>query len=370
MFAVLQRGSLKRTRSPIGLDVQPIGARAAQLVTEGNVLRIARVTGWKSRNGESGPELSAGFVQRVARSLVQDGFKGRSLVAGLSSPDVELHAMEIPCEGEMQDEEKFSEAVRWELERVATLSGGDTVTSSWLLPKSRAVRTTAIGAIASAERVRAIDTLANAIGRDCERVDSTACALARLGAVIRRNPQHRVGDIWSVLDVGGRLLRLVVVIDDTPILVRTLSEGGESWTGEIASSLGISEENAEFHKHDHGIVKPGEAHDEAQARISTMIFDIVKPALIRVVDEIERSYEYAMRCFPDRAAGGVIVVGGGANLKGLDRFLARKLGVAVTTLDDIVREPDATLAVQPSQKLSINEFGCAIGLAIRPEDEA
>lgn len=164
------------------------------------------------------------------------------------------------------------------------------------------------------------------------------------------------------------MLRLLVAVDETPVLVRNLGTGGDSWTSSVAESLQLSSEAAEIHKCDYGIA-PRSEHDsnDPLSEIAGMIYKILRGDLDLVAAEIERSYEYIMRCYPDRPAGNVLLVGAGADLKGLDTFLAKKLGVNVTTLNQAVDQSDGALVYdQPSRK-SLNPFGAAIGLAIEPE---
>ncbi len=403
---VRRTGSKRAVVTPIGLDIGPRCLRAAQLERLGDRWRVVRVTTWERRESEMGTTVIEGFAKRIRRTLEQGGYRGRRVVAGLSIPEVELHPLEIPEHGELQMAEKFSEAARWELERVGNMEANEAVSSYWRLPSSKTSRATAMGAIARSTDVDAADKLVQALGLDCERVDATACALSRVGSAVRRGSDVDRREVWSVLDIGQRMLRLVLSVGEVPVLVRSLGQGSRSWTEGIAESLGLSVEAAEVHKRDHGIAPANpEASPDASAEIAAMIYNILRSDLEGVVGEIERSYEYVMRCYPELPAGGLLLVGGGADLKGLCTYLSKQLGVEVRSLTEVgstgideespqstqrkdeegvtqgstdtkseIRDPKSEIhnpqtwaGVTSGVRESLNPYGCAIGLAIEPE---
>ncbi|MEE9294756.1 MAG: cell division FtsA domain-containing protein [Phycisphaerae bacterium] len=371
--------------SPIGLDVGPRCLRAAQLGRVDGQWRILRLAQWNRREAETGTGISPGFARRIQQALDQDGFRGRRLVVGLSIPDVELHTLEIPDRGDLSDAGKFADAARWELQRVSGIAPEQAASGYWRVPAGDGTRTTARGAVARREDVVALCELARSTRLDCERVDATSCALSRLGSLLRRRSGADPQEVWSVLDVGSRMLRLVVAVGEVPVLVRNLGVGSQDWTRNVAESLQLSPEAAEIHKCDYGIatgslrvgargMNPA-AREDPSSQIAAMIFNILRGDLDLIVAEIERSYEYIMRCYPERPAGAVLLVGAGADLKGLDRYLAEQLGVDVTPLEQAVQQPDGSLIVDQiagarilsRTHQSLNAFGCAIGLAINTE---
>lgn len=368
-----------RSASPIGLDLSPTALRAAQLSGRGPAATITRLTAFPRREDERGQPASDGFAERVRRSLRQAEYLGTRAVAGLSVPDLELHALDLPDCGELQDAGSFADAARWETERVMGVPAGQAAVAYWRLPPSKATKTTAMGVAVRVDAVEGALDLSKQIGLECERVDAAACALARVGSLARRTGAAPSTGVWSVLDLGQRLTRQVVCVDDAPVLARTLGSGGSSWTESIAAALGVSAEAAETHKRDFGIATKGPSAvretgssdtppAEAEGQIAAMILSILRGNLENLAMEIERSYEYVLRCYPDRPPAGVLLVGGGADLRGLGGHFAKKLGVEVHTLDEVVRGGKAPLSVAPEIRESLNEFAVAIGLSIDPGD--
>jgi len=362
--------------SPIGLDFGPRHVRAAQLERSGDRWTLLRASCWAKRDDEADATTTEGFLQRVRRSMEHSPFQGRGVIGGLSVPEVEVHPLEIPEAGELQYEERFADAVRWEMQRFISIPLEQTAVDYWRIPRVAGSRTTAIGVAAKRTQVEALSHFADHLGWDCERVDATPCALARLGTLLRRRPGADPKAIWGVLDAGFRLLRLVVCVDEQPVLVRTLGNGGQAWTEAIASGLGLSIEAAEIHKQDHGIVGgasdkqnepiPGRDKPESSSQIGHMIHNILSPDLAAVVNEIERSYEYVMRCFPERNADELVLVGGGAQLRNLAGFLKQTLGIDVVRVEELVARADSPLTCDPASPKDLSSFAAAIGLAIDP----
>ncbi len=355
--------------SPIGLDIGPTVVRAAQLERrEERDWVVRRLTTIKRRDSETGITVSEGFSVRLRDTLREHGFQGYRVVAGLTTPEVELHSLELDAQGGMGD--KFANAVRWELERVMNSTETNTVTDYWKVPPTKMSRITAIGVVAPATHVQAATDIVHGMGMDCEQIDATICALSRLGSLIRRCRGDDPDGIWGMLDVGRRSLRLVLCAGDVPLLVRTLGSGCNSWSQSIAESLGISPEAAEVHKCQYGIDTAQPDSDDAspEKEIASMIFDILRAELELVVSEVERSYGYAMHCYPDRAAGDMFLVGGGAPMSGLAEFLKSRLGIDVELIGDLVRGSGGSFSPDTGTGDSIGDYAAAIGLAIGVND--
>lgn len=358
------------SNTAIGLDVAPRAVRAAQLQRSGRLWSVRALGAWERREDEQGEKAPEGYARRIRRGMDQAEFRGFRAAAGLSAPDVEFHMLELPERGGLEVAEKFAEAVRWELTRVTAIPDGRAVSDFWRVPTSPGSRTSAIGVVASGASVDSTGQLIEAIGLDCERVDTTACALVRLGAVVRQRPGVEASGIWAVLDVGERMSRLVIAVDDRPVLVRGIGSGGLGWSEMVAKALGVSMEAAEVHKRDHGIAVYGEGDSGSSPgidNVAELIFNSLRGALDAAAGEIERSYEYVLRCYPDRNPGELLLVGGGCSMKGLERCLAERLGIGVERLSGIVAHTDSPLTVGASHRGGIDAFACALGLALDPE---
>ncbi len=354
--------ALPRRRTRIGLDIGAAGVRAVQLTRSADGYRVANAAhGDRPRtaeqaqrdqegsSGESDPRPLAGDIEECVR---RTSFRGKTVATALASPDVEFHTLELPAAALCADEVEAAQIVRFEVERLMSNVHAPLETRHWALPETvrRADQggrvpvpvPSAIGVGAAHETInRMIEACAEA-GLTCADLDTSATALCRFGTVLHTWPKDQV---WGVLDVGDRQTRLVLCLDDTPVLVRTTGPGGRAWTQRVADALFISFKAAEIHKRDHGIALTGRlnavktpAEEGARGELASLILGAVRADLNEIAAEIKRSYEYVLSCYPGRCAGDLVLCGGGSALRNLPEFLGKALGIPVrrasTYLDD------------------------------------
>ncbi len=356
----------------IGLDVGSSALRAAQLRRQGDRWQITGLAACRRAGGSAHTDDDAAFRARAAHWLQRLPLRGRRVIAGLSQPDIELHAMELPRASGGADPEAQQQAARWEIERLMSLEDGAAETAHWSLPESRQMRTTAMGVAAARTRLDDVLRLCREAGVDCSQVDAAPCALARFGVLYRAlTPADR--DVWGVLDLGARMSRLVICLDDAPVLARAFEYGGVAWTEKLADSLSVSPETAERHKRDHGIAyvgRSGAARTQAANALGEMIFNVLRMDLDGIIVEVERSYRYVLQCFPGRSAGPLILTGGGGAMLNLDALLRERLGIQVFAPDPAGEGGTGFLAcdrIAGQLRESLGSFACAIGLAAGKE---
>ena len=389
-----------RTISPIGLDLGASAARAAQLRRTVDGWSVQRLVRWPVRrpvdadnaDGDASPSLvqaTQALATALRRSLRQRELTGRNLVAGLSQPDLELHTLELPPSTEGGPPDQAEAAARWEIERLSLFEEGTTETALWWLPRpprGGGAVPTAMGVSAPRTIVTDVSNLCRATGAVCSQIDAAACGLSRAAAVLR---PPSVNEIWGILDLGARATRLILCVDDVPVLARSFDGGGQGWTQQVAQALGVSPEAAERHKCDHGITfnatgrksgqaaddrqQANDAHDAPLAELANMVLSALTTDLGRITAEIVRSYEYVLECYRGRQAGDLVLAGGGAALKNLDGYLAGRLGITVRRASTYFREFATKLRLTPvvdgpaRTHDPVDAYLGAIGLAITPE---
>lgn len=373
------------------------------------------------RSEDEGREVGA----RIRRVLRQNEFRGKEVIVGLSSPEVELHALELPVQGDSGTDANLRQAVQWEIERLMSLAQGQVESDFWLLPASGGSRgrraqpertgdqhpgqPTAIGVVADKAVVSGVWKMCEAGGVVCRRLDAGACALSRFGAWLRSLPEaagrrdedgetDELGarEVWGLLDLGYTQVRLAICVDDLPVLVRCFDTGGNQWINRIADSLGLSTTAAEIHLRDHGIQSParrgpddggrgvrGDDHGAPSDHLGGIIRNILREELESLCGEIERSYRYALQCYPQHRVSELLLVGGAAELRNLDEYLKGRLGIEVASvakrLEGTVMGAGRDVGLghvaygtpfMPSggkERYSLGALACAIGLAILPE---
>ena len=217
------------------------------------------------------------------------------------------------------------------------LTGGATAdlrVGTWPLPRSKRSKSTFMGVAATREQVCArVDTLEEA-GLECVKVDVAACALAGFVNHLRGSGHD---DVWGVMDVGYDRTRLVICMQDVPVLVRGIDMGGQSWTEKIAERLGLSRSSAERYKRDFGL--SGEdvmsSHIGDDNSLAELAAGLLKDDMAELCAETERSFEYVLQCHPGLSPGALLLIGGGARMGGLTSVLGKQLGIEVATLSEL-----------------------------------
>lgn len=366
MSMLAQLVSASKT-TPIGLDVGAHGVRAVQLRRRSHAYaikvatKVERPTAFSESKGDE-PSVS-GFIRDCLR---QASFHGYDVRAGLSMPDIDFHALELPETIASQKEEEVENIVQWEVQRLTTRQDEKLVTGHWLLPASRPSSTNAIGLVApEAVVMQVVDSCKDA-GLACTQVDAAAAALARFGHLVA----HWSADVvWGLLDFGFRQTRLILCVDDVPVLVRDAGSGGDAWTKRIAETLRVSPKTAEFHKREAGIELVGrgvrgDAASAPRSELGAILTGILRNDLNTIAGEVKRSYEYVLSCYPSRSAGGLLMVGGGAALRNLPEFLNDALGIPVGRASRQAIGEASQLDIGSCCEEDIDELAVSIALAI------
>ncbi|MCC7292050.1 MAG: hypothetical protein IT449_08330 [Phycisphaerales bacterium] len=383
----------RRGASRIGLDIGATAVRAVQLAFDGRrwtVRHKAEAPRRRTREAEPAslkkgqepshpvpPGAASSLGAEIEMCLAQAPFRGKRAAVGLSAPDIELLTLDLPPRGE-QSLADFEQIVRIEVQRLATRNQSPLEIACWSLPKGTGRSPTAIGVAAPGDLVREMADVCHAAGADCETIDASACALVR-AALVMIGP--REGQLWGVLDLGERQTRLAVCLGDTPVLVRSLGDGGRGWTRRLAEELKISEDAAEVHKCDvgiepstRGVRRTGSAdpqliaHPDGAARkeLGAILFGALRGSLGRLVTEIERSYSYVLSCYPAAKPLDLLMTGGGASMRGLMGFLGESLGIGVRSLGEGGSAEECRLSFGHASggAASCDRFSTAIGLAL------
>ncbi|MBN1513969.1 MAG: pilus assembly protein PilM [Phycisphaerae bacterium] len=360
--------SVRSRVSRIGVDVGAASIRAVQLRRVDAVWELVRSVQTPARHDQSAePDLQASAD--CVRSLIKrHRFVGRTAAAAIGPPQAELHVLEVPAEAAANNGP--DKAVHAELERLLHAGGEEYELAYWSLPKKRADLLGAVGVAVRREHALRIWEFCGRAGLDCRQIDASACALARFAAVLRNPRPNAAHQVHGVLDLGHSSARLILCLGDVPVLTRVFDAGGSRWTSLIAEWFGISTQSAEVHKCEQGVLADRSGGASSAGSLNGMLHAVLRTELESLASQLERSYAYVLQYYPQSAAGGLLLTGGGAALPNLDRYLAGKLGIDVRAA---AFAPDSGSAIlkdaRPAelQKVPLPELAVAVGLAIPAE---
>ncbi|MCH7840791.1 MAG: pilus assembly protein PilM [Planctomycetes bacterium] len=344
---MVQWHKTRGARTSIGLDVGSTGVRAVQLVCVGERFETLNAfRNERARTDLDSVDVSlARRIERIRACVPVSSFRGRKAVASLDAPDVEFHALDMPRAVLTQETQDGGSAIQWEVARLMNASADSVEVRHWPLPAASTGASNAIGVGAQRERILETVEACTRAGLYCSSVETSATALTRLGSVIHRWPSETV---WGVLDLGHRGSRLVLCVDEVPVLVRLVGSGGDSWTRSITESLHLSRKAAEIHKCEHGIALAGRGLRQTEgsvpdSELAAILLNIMRPELNEITAEVKRSYEYILSCYAGRQAGDLVLVGGGAAMKNLPEYWSEALGITVRRVSDYLNSEHCRL---------------------------
>ena len=205
-------------------------------------------------------------------------------------------------------------------------------------------------------------------GLEVHEVDLESFASFR--ATIETDPLREIGDqTIAFLDFGAVKTSVSIVRNGAFVMHRTLGNGGRALTESLMSYFSLEEDDAESGKAvlDVGDLLEAQPEDNPPLRV-------LQPQLDDLVRELKRSLNYYQTqstggpegAAPDAAppkVDGMVLCGGGARLKGVDRYLEAKIGL-----------PCGAVGVYDNPSITHNgvhedaglDLTVACGLALRP----
>lgn len=161
-----------------------------------------------------------------------------------------------------------------------------------------------------------------------------------------------------IIDFGSTSSDLAIY-DQSLQLTSTIATGGNQITDTIAETLDVDKDKANEIKSRYGISK---------SKWQEQLASALSPTLSSLASEIQKLLRYHHeRTHEGASIEQVVIVGGGANLPGLDDFLAHLTGLEVDTCnpwDNIKVKP-----LQPPHKLETTLYTTAVGLALQELDK-
>lgn len=161
----------------------------------------------------------------------------------------------------------------------------------------------------------------------------------------------------AVLDLGAGETKLYIIDRGLVRLSHIISHGGQDITLALSQSLGLSVEEAEKKKRRDGV--EGMEGTE-QAPVSALL-NVIFSETSRTLSSFERKF--------GRKIQDVLLSGGGANLRGLDRLAEQNLSVPVRRADPFKQVEAPAFLEEVLQNIG-PELSVAVGIAFRELQEA
>ena len=373
--AVRGKRLYRRTRSAIGIDV---GSRAVKAVQFGRdwwgdgAWRVIAATefprgdaGVAKATGTNAPTASVlrrEDVGRLAGTLERQGFTGSDVVLAVPTERLTTNVLDLPPRSSQAPLEQIA---RMEVARAHRCAPDSFEMGSWDLPAAaRAAKATPVMAVACAhaDAAAVLDPF-EAEGFNVRALDVRPCALARacepmLGAS---------GTITAILDIGWSAATLGLMYRGVVIYGRTLGDGGVSKLYQtLATRLGLETDVIDYLLAESGLGDAGTLATPVQRKAPVDAAGLIAAHFEAAVQELKVSLVYAQHQYSETAVSRVLLVGGGACIRGVAAHFSGALRIETKTVApaDVARALPSVGALSASPALTL-----ALGLAQFPEGD-
>jgi general secretion pathway protein L len=347
------------------------GAWSVKVVLATPGFRGATVTHVVERRVPAGDDPPLSRAMLVVGELVrQYDLKQDSAFIGVGGDQVFTHVLDFPFKSLRRPD--LVKAVGGELENVAPIDLEEMVYAFETVPELAAapvepggVQRGRVAAPVPGMRVlsyamhreRATEVIAAAqrLGFEARGLLAVGGAAARLVDRLPSLAGIRATSSVAVIDIGHCRTDVVVVRAGKAAYSRTIARGGRQVTESIARQWNMTFADAETAKHQDGFVSSAAmpATSEAWLRIHHAVVGELAP----LARELRQTFANC-RARTGETVSAIVVVGGGARLRGLVQFLGDQLG---TPTSGLTAEDVASLAGQAESE-GVDSAAMAIGM--------
>jgi type IV pilus assembly protein PilM len=353
--------------SVVGVDFGACSLRAVQLQ---NTRSGWRVYHWINieEDPTSPDPAPLDYARHLKLAFGPGAFTGRRSAIALGPPDAEYRLVEVPPSAQEQAPDEIRQALQAQLERQMPWPLDEAEITAWGVQAGATSSDNTMAVAACKANVQRYLDVFDTMSVECIGAEIVPNALA---VACQPTPKPRSSDstppLWGALDIGFNACRLYLIHGDCPVYARILPASGRELTQTLAGSLQVAFPIAEHYKRVYGIEATdrgfrssvgGLAHLKEDA-LPSVLYAILRQSLDNIIDEIERSYRFALGRLPGVPTGPLYLVGGGARMRGLPAVLSSRLGLDVCL-------PEPTTALQ-TRRLDDAE---AIHPACAPENFA
>ncbi len=358
------------SKSIVGLDIGSSSVKILQLKPSGNQWQLTAM-GMAEIPKESlevkNQELQrAAVVEAIRRAFKESGIKTKKVATSLSGDSVIIRYVKLP----FMTAEELRGAISKEAEQYIPLNIDQVVLDFQILGEVQEDGQKKLDVLLVAAKIDVVDQhllMLKDTGLTPMVIDVDAFALQNAYEINRLEPNE---ETVALINMGASLTTINILEGKNTRFTRDIPVAGNDFTREIQKEFNLKFSEAEELKKSHGTISMEEddfslstvsQKDDRVLRMS----DVMTPVLNKLLGEIRRSFDYYETQARKKTVERVILLGGSARLKNVNRFLANKLGIPVEHFG-------AFRNVEPlknidAEQLAEKEFhmGVCLGLALR-----
>ncbi len=344
----LERLHFESSRILFGLDIGTHSVKVAVLRETGKGTKLVNL-GIEEIPQIKEEEREPAAIEAIKKILEKNDIKARRAITALSGGAVNINNLTVP---EMPEEE-LGEGIRWEAEQYIPFSLDEAFLDFIVLGEvteagARKLEVVVIAALK--ETVNKRVSLLEEAGLRPRNLNINPLALWNS---LERSSEMGKEEVVALVDLGRETTSINVFREGKLRFTRDIAVGGEKATAAVQKGLNLDFVEAEKRKREEGIEE------------SSPIYPLITPVIEQLSSEIGRSLDFYKAQSREPKIDRVVLSGGGAKLKNIDKFLAEGLGIKVELstpfrnieCDPQTFPPDYLEEVSPA-------FTIAIGLAL------
>ncbi len=307
--------------------------------------------------GEETPDPFEHHLRTLFTALRARGLLGQTTSVCLPSGDVSYRILTFP----FSDERRIAQAVGFEAEGQFPRPIEDLVYGHIVVPSADGGGR-ALVAAAPKDRVNMMHGTFRRTASDIKAVTTSAVALAAVGRVSLPQPSPQMAEEGRkpcvlYVDLGHKHTQFVAMGPKGPLAIRSTRRGGRQLTAAIGRAFNLSTADAEAAKHADAFLPHRGIAGMSEAQLAAGA--VVAKAFEPILRELEHTRLWLRSTYHLEVAK-VVLLGGGAELKGVREYVAEHTGLTVGDF-----KPSAPgLKVEPSAaKAGLTGFAGAIGAA-------
>jgi type IV pilus assembly protein PilM len=354
----------------VGLDLGTSSIKVVQLKQAGGkwhlvALGIADIPteAQESKN----PELQrAALLDTIKRVFRENKIKSKHVVTSLSGDAVIIRYVKLPY----VTAEELRGSIGREAEQYIPLNIDQVILDFQILGETQEEGQKKVDVLLIAAKVDVVEqhlSLLKSAGLTPTVIDVDTFALGNAYEVNRLESSE---ETIALINIGATLSTINILEGGVTRFTRDIPVAGNDFTREIQKEFNLKFSEAEELKKTHGTISMEEddfnlssvSHkDDRVLRMS----DVMTPVLNKLLGEIRRSFDYYETQSRKKTVERVVLLGGSARLKNVNRFLANKLGIPVEHFATF-RNVEVEKGIDP-EFLGEKEFqlGVCLGLALR-----
>lgn len=305
-----------------GLDLSDLSVKAFQLEKNGRK-DVVRSFGMKEiplgciENGKIiNREKVIEIIKEVLEIAGPKKINTKKVICSLPESKVFLRSVAIP---EMNEAEA-TEAVKWEIEASIPLSV-DQVYYDWQFLDKNDGKQNVLTAAVSKDFVDELAGVLKDCGLETYGLEMESIALTR--SLILKDAKKE--EAFFIVDIGSDKTSFIVTEGNIPYFTSSIPFSSSDVTSEISSRLNLEKEEAEKIKITQGI-----ENSSGNNSVSSAIGSLLENLSV----EIEKTIDFYQNMPKSKAEiGKIILIGGGANLKGLLPHLTSRLSKEISLGD-------------------------------------